>query len=152
MREPARGDAELRRLAWSSLAVVGPAAIVAAALAEPILSTFVDPAFDAAKPSFTPALAVAPLAVLTGWAGASATIHLRPGERVWIAGTGAIGFLVALSLVPSFGSVGALTALLVATGVSAVTSLVRLPILREPWLAPACFACSVVTLLVGSVL
>lgn len=152
VRDPARGDAELRRLAWASLGVVGPVSIVAAALSEPILSTLVDPAFDAAKPALAPALAVAPLAVLTGWAGASATMHLRPGERVWIAGTGAIGFLIALALVPSFGSVGALTALLVATAVSAVTSLVRLPSLRAPGLVLACFACSVTTLLVGSVL
>ena len=151
-RDSARGDAELHRLAWASLGVVGPLSIVAAALAEPILSTLVDPAFDPAEPALAPALAVAPLAVLTGWAGASATMHLRPGERVWIAGAGAIGFVASLALVPSFGAVGALAALLVGTAVSAVASLVRLPSLREPRLVVACFACSVTTLLLGSVL
>lgn len=151
-KDAARGDVELRRLAWASLGVVGPVSILAAAFAEPILSTLVDTAFDAAQPALVPALAVAPLAVLTGWAGAFSTMHLRPGERVWIAGTGAIAFLVALALVPALGSVGALTALLVATAVSAATSLVRLPGLREPGLALACVACSATTLFVGSVL
>ncbi len=149
VRDSAQGDAELRRLAWAALGTVGTISIGAAAFAEPLLSTFVDPAFEAAGPALVPALAVAPLAVLTGWAGAFATVHLRPVERVWIAACGTLGFVVTLALVPAFGAVGALAALLVGTAASAVAALVRMPALREPTLAVACFGCSVTALLVG---
>lgn len=146
---PARAERELRRLAWRSVLAVGPLAVAVAALAGLLLPTLVDTEFAAAQAALVPAAAAGPLAVLTGWAGTVAALELRLAERVWMAAAGAAAFVLALPLVPAYGSVGAALALLAGTAASAAVAVARLPAVRDPAVVAACAGFSGATLLAG---
>lgn len=147
---PALADAAIRHLAWTALAVLAPLSLVGAALGEPALSRLAGGQFAGAGDALAVALAVAPLAALTGSAGAASTVHFRADARVWIAGAGAVVFAVsALALIPSLGAAGASGALLAATVASALVGVVLFPVLRSWPLAALCAASSLATLAVG---
>src|SRR5439155_20298763 len=119
------GDAEreARRLAWQSLAVLLPAALVAAALLDPGIRLVLGERFAAAHDAFAAALAVLPLAPLTGLMTQASALRLRPELRLWATAAGALAFLAAVAIgVPLLDAAAAPVALLAGTAVTVVVA------------------------------
>jgi O-antigen/teichoic acid export membrane protein len=142
--------AQLTRLAGRVVIVLVPATVAAAALAGPMLKVLAGGRFAPAKDALAGALAMVPLAPITGAVGAAAAIRLRPGARLWTTAAGAAIFVaVAVVLVPSLRAAGASTALLAGTVVSALGGTVLFPDLLDRRLVAAALAASMLVLLIG---
>ena len=126
--DPHAAEGSAEKLAWTSLLVVGPAAIVAAALLEPALPLLAGDHFAGAEASLGPALALIPLAPLSALLAQTTALRLRADVRLWGSASGAVVFLVvAAATVPSFGAAGATAALLAGTLVAALATVALLP-------------------------
>lgn len=133
-RLAARATADLRaalvaaeHLAWRSLLLVAPPAVVAAMFLDPVLPLLAGERFRAAEAALGPALAVVPLAPLTALTMQTAALRLRADVRLGASAAGAAVFLaVAGAAVPHAGAAGATSALLAGTVATALASLALL--------------------------
>lgn len=119
------GEAEraARRLAWQSLAVLLPGALVAAALLTPGIRLVLGERFAGAHDAFAAALAVLPLAPLTGLMTQTSALRLRPELRLWATAAGAIVFLITVAIgVPLLDAAAAPVALLTGSAVTVVVA------------------------------
>lgn len=126
--DPHAAETSAERLAWTSLLIVGSAALVAAALLEPALPLLAGERFRGAEAALVPALALIPLAPLSALLTQTTALRLRPDVRLWASGIGAAVFaVVAVAAVPSLGAAGATSALLAGTLTAALASVALLP-------------------------
>ncbi len=140
----------LRRVTGLLLLVVAPAAVVGVALVGRLLGPLFGSDFEGAKDAFVPALAIVPLAPLTGAVASVAAIRLRPGARLLTMIAGATTFaVVAAALVPSHDAVGATIALLAATAASTIASVAYFHDVLDVRLVAGAFAGVAAVLAVG---
>ncbi len=115
-----RADASLHRLAWLALIVVVPIATLAAISLDRVLPALAGEQYSGVSESLGPALAIVPLAPLTGAAAQVSALRLRPLPRLLATALGALVFVVAVAvLVPAHAAAGAATALLLGTAAMA---------------------------------
>jgi O-antigen/teichoic acid export membrane protein len=126
--DPIAAEAAVRRLAWSALAALVPAAAVGVALAGPALDLVLGPGFRAAEQAFTPALAFVVLAPLNAVALQAAALRLRPEAALWGAVGALVAFLGAAAVaVPAWGAPGAAVATLAGSIAAPLVTGARLP-------------------------
>jgi hypothetical protein len=144
--DPVSAVAALRRLTDGALLVAVPAAIVAVALVDPLVSALAGTDFGGTETALGPALATLPLAPLTGAVGGAAALLLEPKARLWTAGVGAAALaLAAALLVPPFAAAGATGALLVGSGATAFAGILLFPgLVAGRRIALACVGCGIV--------
>ena len=124
---PARAEHRARRLAWGSLLVLLPAALVATLLLGWLVPQVFGDDFDGAEVSIAVALAVVPLAPLTALTSQLISLRLRPRLRVASSAVGATAFaLTAVAAVPVWDAAGGALALLVGTAAGALVTVVAL--------------------------
>ena len=121
-------EAALRRLAGLALAVLLPAALVAALLLEEAVPAVFGAGYAGAVEAFVPALAMVVLAPVNALALQAAALRLRPEATLHSAVAGALAFaLVALLAVPPLGATGGAAAALAGAVAAALTSIGLLP-------------------------
>ncbi|HEY3020476.1 MAG TPA: hypothetical protein VGJ32_09805, partial [Solirubrobacteraceae bacterium] len=148
------GEAEraARRLAWQSLAVLLPGALLAAALLTPGIRLVLGDRFLAAHDAFAAALAVLPLAPLTGLATQASALRLRPELRLWATAAGASVFLVTVAVaVPLLDAAAAPAALLTGSAVTVIVAARLLGAAPERNLTAVALAGVVAVLVVASI-
>lgn len=122
------GEVVLRRLAGGLLAVIVPAALLGAAVLDPVVPAVFGERYMAAADALGPALALVVLAPLYALGVQAAALRLRPEAALAAGGATALGFLVAaLALVPHWGAAGATGAALAGAGAGTVVSVRLLP-------------------------
>jgi O-antigen/teichoic acid export membrane protein len=142
----------LTRLATRIVIVLLPATVAGAALAGPMMKLLVGGRFLPAANAFAAALAMVPLAPITGAVGAASAIRLRPGARLAATGAGATTFIVAVFvLVPPLGAAGASAAVLAGTIVSALAGTILFPDLLARRSVIAALAVSALVMVNGMV-
>jgi O-antigen/teichoic acid export membrane protein len=118
--DPLAVEHALRRVTGLLLVIAGPAALLGVALVGTVVGPLFGSEFSGAKAAFIPALAVVPLAPLTGAVASLSAVRLRPGARLVTMIVGAVTFVAAaVVLVPIYDSTGATVALLAGTIASA---------------------------------
>lgn len=143
---------QLTRLAAHIVIFLLPATVAGAALAGPMMKLLVGDRFLPAATAFAAALAMVPLAPITGAVGAASAIRLRPGARLAATGAGAATFLVAaFVLVPPLGAAGASAAVLAGTIVSALAGTILFPDLLARRSVIAALAASALVMVIGMV-
>lgn len=135
---PHPAEPALRRLAGGLLAVLVPAALLAAMALDAAVPAAFGPGYEAAVPAFGPALAVVVLAPLHALAVQVAALRLRPATALAGGAASATVFLaVALAAVPPWGAVGATAAALAGVGAGCAVSVRLLPGAAGPAVAGA---------------
>jgi hypothetical protein len=110
------------------LAVLIPAAALAAVGIGTVVPAVFGAQYDDAAPAFVPALAMIVLAPINALAVPASALRLRPQAAVIGAATGAVAFVVtALATIPGHGATGATFAMLAAAAASSIASLLVLP-------------------------
>jgi len=103
--------------------VLLPGALVAAALLTPGIRLVLGERFAGAHDAFAAALAVLPLAPLTGLMTQTSALRLRPELRLWATAAGAIVFLITVAIgVPLLDAAAAPVALLTGSAVTVVVA------------------------------
>lgn len=133
-------EAALRRLAGGLLAILVPAALLAALVLDAAAPAAFGPGYEAAVPAFGPALAVVVLAPLHALAVQVAALRLRPGTALAGGAVSAAVFLiVALAAVPAWGAAGATAAALAGVAAGCALSVRLLPGAAGPAVVAASF-------------
>lgn len=149
--DPIAAEAALRRLAWSALAVLVPAAVVGVVLAGPALGLVLGADFEGARDAFAPALAFMVLAPLNAVALQAAALRLRPGAALCGALAALAAFVVAAALaVPAWEAPGAAVATLAGTIAAPLVTGARLPGALGRGLIPASLAGAALVLVAGA--
>lgn len=126
--DPTAAEAGMRRLVGAALGLTVPGAIAAVVLVSPLLTLLAGRGFARAEHALGPALAMLPFAPLAGAVGAASALRLQATKRLWTAVAEGVAFAVAaVLLVPPYGAAGATSALLIATGTSALAGVVLFP-------------------------
>jgi O-antigen/teichoic acid export membrane protein len=125
---PSAAEPALRRLAGALLAVVLPAALLGVLAVDLVVPVVLGPAYADAAATFPPALAAVVLAPLIALTLQAAALRLRPGATLAAAAAGSVAFaVVAVPAVPAWGAVGAATAMLAGTAVTAGVGALAVP-------------------------
>lgn len=152
-QSPHEVERQAQKLAAIASVVLVPIGILAVVVVEAGLPVALGQDFAAAIPAFGPALAILPLAPLSALGAQMAALRLRPELSALANGAGAAAFVIAvLVAAPSWAAVGGTIALLVATVVSILATLVLMPDALGRRLTLVAFGASALVLVVAAAL
>lgn len=124
----AHAETELRRLARPTLVTVLVVALAGVFALDPGVPLVFGEDYDGAQGAVAIALALLPLAPLTGLATQTAALRLRPDLRLWSAAGGVIVLVVACPVfIPTWGARGGSAALLAGSTAMVLVSILALP-------------------------
>src|SRR5581483_5402566 len=149
---PRAVETAAERLAWLALLFSGAGAVAAALAVGPALPLLAGERFRGAEAAVAPALALLPLAPLSGLVTQVLALRLRADIRFWSSLAGAVVFVAtAVATVPRYGAVGGTSALLAGSAAATLVAIARLPSIVSRRLVLASLALTGLTVAIASV-